>query len=66
MDEAGQLTLFSTGLDGIHENHLLNFGPPLGWVQFEVHLLHSQQEIGKILSVIFVGLLLFFFLQIYK
>ena len=40
-----------------HENHLLHFESPLGWVQLEFHLLHSQQKIVKILIMIFLGLL---------
>ena len=41
--------------------------PPLpGWVQLEFHLLHSQQEIMKILIMIFLGLLLCYFTSIFK
>ena len=39
------------------KNHLLRFEPPLGWVQLEFHLLHSQQKIVKILIMIFLSLL---------
>ena len=41
-----------------HENHLLCFEPPLGWVQLEFHLLHSLQEMVEILIMISLGLLL--------
>ena len=40
-----------------HENHLLRFESPLGWVQLEFHLLHAQQKIVEILIMIFLGLL---------
>ena len=48
------------------KNHFWGFRPLPGWVQLEFLLLHSQQEIVKILIMIFLGLLLCYFTSIFK
>ena len=48
------------------KNHFWGFRPLPGWVQLEFLLLHSQQEIVKILIMIFFGLLLCYSTSIFK